>query len=120
MQHGCRRQTTAADVDYRWLAVGISMLWSLTNIDYAGAQNRPIAAVEIVAQAPGKVVHAQPVGQAPAIDGDVLGDPAWASVTPVSGFVQNAPNEGQPATERTEIWVAFTDDTVYFGVVCYD
>ena len=120
MQHACRPQTDAPDVDYRWLAVGVSMLWSLANIDYVHAQNRPTAAVEVVAQAPGKVVHAQPVGQAPAIDGDVLGDPAWASVTPISGFVQNAPNEGQPATEQTEVRVVFTDDTVYFGIVCYD
>ena len=120
MQHDCRPQTNVADVDYRWLAVGISILSSLTSIDHARAQNRPVAAVEIVAQAPGKVVTAQPVVQAPMIDGDVLSDPAWASVTPVSGFVQNAPNEGQPATERTEVRVVFTDDTVYFGIVCYD
>ena len=97
-----------------------SILSSLTSIDHARAQNRPVAAVEIVAQAPGKVVTAQPVVQAPMIDGDVLSDPAWASVTPVSGFVQNAPNEGRPATERTEVRVVFTDDTVYFGIVCYD
>ena len=58
--------------------------------------------------------------QAPNLDGNVLDDPAWAEVQPVSGFRQSAPDEGQPATERTEVRVVFTDDTVYFGVVCYD
>ena len=58
--------------------------------------------------------------QAPRLDGNVLDDPVWASVAPVSGFEQSAPDEGQPATQRTEVRVVFTDDTLYFGVVCYD
>ena len=58
--------------------------------------------------------------QAPRVDGNVLDDPAWAAVQPVSGFQQTAPDAGQPATERTEVRVVFTDDTIYFGVVCYD
>ena len=58
--------------------------------------------------------------QAPRVDGNVLDDAAWAAVAPVSGFQQTAPDAGQPATERTEVRVVFTDDTIYFGVVCYD
>ena len=58
--------------------------------------------------------------QAPRVDGNVLDDAAWAAVAPVSGFQQTAPDAGQPATERTEVRVMFTDDTIYFGVVCYD
>ena len=54
------------------------------------------------------------------MDGDVLGDPAWADVPHVTGFRQTAPDEGQPATERTDVRVLFTEDTLYFGVVCYD
>ncbi len=56
----------------------------------------------------------------PTLDGDVLGDPVWSSAQPVTGFVQTAPDAGQPASEKTEVRVIFTDDTVYFGVVCYD
>ena len=47
-------------------------------------------------------------------------DPVRAAVDPVSGFRQSAPDEGQPATERTEVRILFTDDTIYFGIVCYD
>ena len=68
----------------------------------------------------GKWAVAQWREQAPNLDGNVLDDPAWAAVQPVSGFQQSAPDEGQPATERTEVRVVFTDDTIYFGVVCYD
>ena len=68
----------------------------------------------------GKWAVAQWREQAPRLDGNVLDDAAWAGVQPVSGFRQSAPDEGEPATERTEVRVVFTDDTVYFGVVCYD
>src|SRR5262245_12512869 len=56
----------------------------------------------------------------PTIDGDVLGDPAWAQATPITTFWQEQPNEGQPASERTEVRVVFTADTLYIGAVLYD
>ena len=67
-----------------------------------------------------KRVAAAGVEDPPLLDGDVLGDPAWASAGPASGFRQSAPDEGQPASERTEVRIAYTSDTIYIGVVCYD
>ena len=79
------------------------------------------AAIQIAAPvAAGKRAVALWREQAPRLDGNVLDDPAWAAAIPVSGFEQSAPDEGRPATERTEVRVVFTDDTLYFGVVCYD
>ena len=66
------------------------------------------------------VAIATKVEKAPDLDGEVLGDPAWASAKPATRFWQNAPDEGQPASERTEVRVIYTLDTIYFGVVCYD
>ncbi len=56
----------------------------------------------------------------PALDGKVIDDPAWAAATPVHEFWQTTPDENQPASERTEVRVLYTEDTIYFGVVCYD
>ena len=56
----------------------------------------------------------------PTLDGNVLTDPAWASAPTVSGFWQTTPNEGQPATEETEVRVFYTATTLYVGVVLYD
>lgn len=56
----------------------------------------------------------------PVLDGDVLGDPAWAAIDPATGFVQITPNEGEPASEKTEVRVQYTGQTLYVGVVCYD
>ena len=86
----------------------------------AQSQSQSVTEVELVAQTSVKVANAISVEDAPTIDGDVLGDPVWAAVVPVSGFRQSAPDEGQPATERTEVRVVFTGDTIFFGVICYD
>jgi len=59
------------------------------------------------------------VGTSPVMDGEVLGDPAYADAMLVTGFVQSRPFEGQPSSERTEVRIVHTTDTLYFGVVCY-
>ncbi len=66
------------------------------------------------------VAEAVRTDQAPAIDGDVLGDPAWAAVPALTEFWQTAPDEGAPASQRTEVRIVYTGDTLYFGVVCRD
>src|SRR5687768_6657375 len=58
--------------------------------------------------------------EAPTLDGDVLGDSAWANAVPITSFTQEQPNEGQPSSERTEVRVIFTNDTLYIGAVMYD
>lgn len=60
------------------------------------------------------------IAEAPILDGDVLGDPAWATAAPMSGFWQEQPFEGLPSSERTEVRMIFTADALYVGVVCYD
>jgi hypothetical protein len=38
----------------------------------------------------------------------------------VSGFIQNAPNDGERATQQTQVWVAHTKSTLYFVFICHD
>lgn len=66
------------------------------------------------------VAQAYPLGDAPTIDGNVIDDPAWRSVKAITGFWQIRPDDGQPATQRTEVFVGFTEEALYVGVVCYD
>ena len=65
------------------------------------------------------VARAVRVERGPDVDGDVLADAAWANARPVTGFRQNTPREGEPASERTVVRIVYTDDTIYFGVVCF-
>jgi hypothetical protein len=38
----------------------------------------------------------------------------------VSGFIQHAPRDGQPATEETEVWLGRTKNALYFVFICHD
>ena len=49
-----------------------------------------------------------------------LDDPIYDRVPGVGGFIQALPLEGEPATEPTEVWVFYDDDTVYIAGRCYD
>ncbi len=60
------------------------------------------------------------VPEAPTLDGDVLNDPAWKAAPVISGFFQEQPIEGAPSSERTEVRLVFTKDTLYIGAVMYD
>ena len=57
---------------------------------------------------------------APEIDGQIADDPAWNNVKPTTSFWQVRPDEGRPATQKTEVYVGFTDDSLYIGVICFD
>ena len=94
--------------------------WAAAATPGEAQQDRVVAGFELSGQGLSRVVDAAPAEQAPTLDGDVLGDPAWAAATPASGFWQNAPDEGQPATERTEVRILFGNGMLYVGVVCYD
>ena len=49
-----------------------------------------------------------------------LDDEAWASVPAFTDFTQRDPEEGQPATERTELRLLYDDDALYVGARLFD
>ena len=58
-------------------------------------------------------------GEGPVIDGRVE-EVEWARAQPYSAFVQQEPDEGQPATERTEIRFLIDQRNLYIAIICYD
>ncbi|MFQ5706131.1 MAG: DUF5916 domain-containing protein [bacterium] len=68
----------------------------------------------------GFIAEALHVETPPDLDGEVLHDEVWQKATPVTGFYQTTPDEGEPATEKTEVRVVYTAHTLFLGVVCYD
>jgi Domain of unknown function (DUF5916) len=41
-------------------------------------------------------------------------------LTSVTDFIQGTPDDGSLASEKTEVWMAYTKTTVYFVFVCHD
>jgi len=83
------------------------------------------------AEAPAEQRKAQPVSdyKAPLITEKLrLSDFAGMAPKPelkdkllkISGFIQNSPHDGQPATEETVVWLGYTKSAIYFVFICHD
>ncbi|MFC2167807.1 DUF5916 domain-containing protein [Acidobacteriota bacterium] len=53
------------------------------------------------------------------IDGE-LNEEAWQRATALTDFIQNTPDEGASATEKTEVFILYSQDSLYIGVRAYD
>ena len=49
-----------------------------------------------------------------------LDEPFYKDVRSVGDFIQQEPHEGQPATDKTEVWVFFDRDYLYVSARMYD
>jgi hypothetical protein len=49
-----------------------------------------------------------------------LDEPVWMRAIPAADFVQIDPDNGRPATEPTEVRIAFDRNALYIGVTCFD
>jgi hypothetical protein len=58
--------------------------------------------------------------QKPVLDGDILNDPAWIKSNGPTDFWQTTPNEGNPASETTEVRIIYDGQNLYIGAICYD
>src|SRR5262249_20287513 len=49
-----------------------------------------------------------------------LDDSPWAAATPITEFRQIDPDEGKPASQRTEVRFLFDDEALYVGARMFD
>src|SRR6266487_3777515 len=94
-------------------------LAALTAPSSIAAQSRNSGTPSAVQGGGGTIAEAVRVEHPPKVDGS-LSDPVWQTARLVSDFRQREPNEGEPATERTEVRILYTRHAVYFGIHCYD
>lgn len=66
--------------------------------------------VEAVRLAPGETI---------AVDGR-LDEAAWERAVPATDFRQEDPDNGAPATERTEVRFLFSENSLFMSVICFD
>jgi len=80
----------------------------------------PVAPATINRDAEGRAtVRAVRLTEPLEIDG-ILNETAYDTVESFSGFIQQSPDEGAPATERTEAWVFFDDNNIYVSARLWD
>ena len=79
------------------------------------------AAAELPFQSPdGRRQVAAIETRAPITLDGALDEEVWRTAAPAADFLQAEPHEGQPATELTEVRLAFDRDALYIGVICHD
>ena len=80
----------------------------------------PPPAFDLIRQDHGDAVAvATYVETPPTIDG-VLDEPYWKTIAPISGFLQRDPVDGAPASERSEVRIAYDRNALYFALVLHD
>jgi hypothetical protein len=65
------------------------------------------------------IATAVPTSASPVVDGR-LNDEAWSAAPVVTGFTQRDPEEGAPASERTEVRFLYDDFAIYVGARMFD
>ncbi|PYS27940.1 MAG: hydrolase, partial [Acidobacteria bacterium] len=66
-----------------------------------------------------KRIRAQRIDTPPVLDG-LVSEPVWQEIEPANGFIQQEPNEGSVATEKTEVRFGYDNRNVYIGIICFD
>ena len=80
----------------------------------------PLAPEVMARDSEGRItLRATRVAEPIILDGK-LDDPAYSRVKALTGFIQQEPHEGEPATEQTEAWLFFDDNNFYIGARCWD
>ena len=64
-------------------------------------------------------MSAQRISEEIRVDG-VLDEPVWQTVEPIRQLYQIQPDQGEPATEDSEIRIMYDDKKLYFGFIFYD
>ena len=108
------------------LVAAISGLFSSTAFPQEAASGVVTLQDNGAAAAPGPTVSAgvlsgRPVlaavrtSEPPRIDGR-LDDSIWRTAARITEFFQQRPLEGAPASEKTEVYVAYDSENIYFGI----
>ena len=63
-------------------------------------------------------VRATRVTEPITLDG-ALDEGPYARIQPIDGFLQQEPHEGQPATQKTDVWLFYDDKNVYVAARCW-
>lgn len=114
-----------------WIRAGLAAVWMLVGLAAAAQVNPDQQGKPTVTPAvpprngrPGNSDVVVPVINKPLtlndFEGMELRPELRDSLARVGGFIQNAPTDGAPGTERTVVWMGRTQTTLYVVFVCFD
>ena len=107
-------------VAFAWALAGCGATAASQSDAHTAEPAPPLPPASVARDATGRVtVRATRVTEAIVLDGR-LDEPAYERVQAIGDFVQQEPIEGQPATEKTDVWILFDDKNIYVSARCWD
>jgi hypothetical protein len=111
----------------RFVIIFVALVVGLASVadDAAANDGEPIVADSADARRQLWLSHPQRTAQAvrapspPVLDGNV-DDAVWGAAPLQSGFTQEDPDHGKPASEKTTFQILYDDEALYVAAVCYD
>ena len=98
---------------------GVPVLGVLCVLALSGS-TRASAQPTVARDADGRItVRAMRAAERIRVDGR-LDEDIYEATEAITDFVQQEPDEGRPATEKTEAWIFFDDDNIYVSARCWD
>jgi len=93
--------------------LGVALLmWGLLGSSIYSQAAEKSSAAQVFVLPEGQGLHLRLDGQ--------LTEPWWAQAPSIGPLTMVEPNEGAPPSEKTEVKILASTDTLYFGIVCYD
>jgi len=107
-----------------WLLFFVLIIFLTNNLSAAAVNKAVNKSAEIDKEAlkkaqEQKTVRAFRVNGSIKLDG-LLEEEVWKTQQPASDFLQRDPDDGQKASELTEVWVAYDDSNLYVAAHCHD
>ena len=93
--------TVLRKILFSWIVLSVGMLVSFADVPSSASQTASL--------------FIRKVERAPVIDGN-LSDSCWLTAPVAKDFIQRQPNEGQPASEKTEVRVCRDERNLFIGV----
>ncbi len=102
----------AANILCCFLATTVPATFLLASDDDSGKTSPVVPAL--------RIVNATQTETPPEIDGQVLDEATWQQAEATTSFWQTTPNEGEAASQKTEVKILYSSTALYIGVFCYD
>ena len=117
----CQPQVITQNIEEKSMKIGFDfwVIWMLLPIFLAVQSPSNVLAKDEDAAAHRTAIAIRITGVPPQVDG-VLDDEIWKKAPLHEGFRQREPDEAKSASERITFQIAYDDEALYFGVMCYD
>ncbi len=96
----------------------IALVLCLTMAGHAQKPAIPSSS-EIPPTVPASELHIRKLHATIKVDGK-LDEPVWNEIEPITNFIQTQPDEGKPASQRTEARIFYDENNIYLGFKFWD